>query len=200
MTMLPLFPLNTVLFPEGLLPLRIFETRYLDMVRRCLRDDSRFVIVATEPERESGEHPAETDPSAGFHGVGTEAAIVDWDQRPDGLLGILVKGEGRRIIHNARRADDGLWLGDVEPVPEYPEVSLPVDYTSLAELLERLLDQLGTPWSHLERRFDDSTWVAARLTELLPIDLEIKQQLLESDDPIERLERLRAAMLAASKS
>ena len=200
MTTLPLFPLNTVLFPEGLLPLRIFETRYLDMVRRCLRDDSRFVIVATEPERESGALPAETDASAGFYGVGTEAAIVDWDQRPDGLLGILVKGEARRVIHNARRADDGLWLGEVEPLPEYPEVSLPVDYASLADLLERLLDQLGTPWSHLERRFDDSTWVAARLTELLPIDLEIKQQLLEADDPIERLERLRAAMLAASKS
>ncbi|MFO7953886.1 LON peptidase substrate-binding domain-containing protein [Thioalkalivibrio sp.] len=200
MTTLPLFPLNTVLFPEGLLPLRIFETRYLDMVRRCLRDDGRFVIVATEPERQSGELPAETDPSAGFYGVGTEATIVDWDQRPDGLLGILVKGEGRRVIHNARRAEDGLWLGEVEPLPEYPEVSLPVDYASLADLLERLLDQLGTPWSHLERRFDDSTWVAARLTELLPIDLEIKQQLLEADDPIERLERLRAAMLAASKS
>ena len=200
MTTLPLFPLNTVLFPEGLLPLRIFETRYLDMVRRCLRDDSRFVIVATEPERESGALPAETDASAGFYGVGTEAAIVDWDQRPDGLLGILVKGEARRVIHNARRADDGLWLGEVEPLPEYPEVSLPVDYASLADLLERLLDQLGTPWSHLERRFDDSTWVGARLTELLPIDLEIKQQLLEADDPIERLERLRAAMLAASKS
>ena len=200
MTTLPLFPLNTVLFPEGLLPLRIFETRYLDMVRRCLRSDGRFVIVATEPERESGELPSETDPSAGFYSVGTEAVIVDWDQRPDGLLGILVKGEGRRVIHNARHADDGLWLGDVGPLPEYPEVSLPVDYASLADLLERLLDQLGTPWSHLERRFDDSTWVAARLTELLPIDLEIKQQLLEADDPIERLERLRAAMLAASKS
>ncbi|WP_018937271.1 MULTISPECIES: LON peptidase substrate-binding domain-containing protein [unclassified Thioalkalivibrio] len=200
MTTLPLFPLNTVLFPEGLLPLRIFETRYLDMVRRCLRSDGRFVIVATEPERESGELPSESDPSAGFYSVGTEAVIVDWDQRPDGLLGILVKGEGRRVIHNARHADDGLWLGDVEPLPEYPEVSLPVDYASLADLLERLLDQLGTPWSHLERRFDDSTWVAARLTELLPIDLEIKQQLLEADDPIERLERLRAAMLAASKS
>ncbi|WP_019594735.1 LON peptidase substrate-binding domain-containing protein [Thioalkalivibrio sp. ALM2T] len=200
MTTLPLFPLNTVLFPEGLLPLRIFETRYLDMVRRCLRDDGRFVIVATEPEPDSGERPSETDPSVGFHGVGTEAVIVDWDQRPDGLLGILVKGEGRRVIENARRADDGLWLGDVEPLQEYPEVSLPVDYASLADLLERLLDQLGTPWSHLERRFDDSTWVAARLTELLPIDLEVKQQLLEADDPIERLERLRAAMLAASKS
>lgn len=81
-----------------------------------------------------------------------------------------------------------------------PDVSLPVDYASLADLLERLLDQLGTPWSHLERRFDDSSWVVGRLTELLPIDLEVKQQLLEADDPIERLERLRAAMLAASKS
>ncbi len=200
MNTLPLFPLNTVLFPDGLLPLRIFETRYLDMVRRCLRDDSRFVIVGIEPDPTSGQPPSETDTSTGFYAVGTEAAIVDWDQRSDGLLGILVKGEGRRTIHNARRAEDGLWLGEVEALEEYPAVSLPVDYASLAELLERLLDQLGTPWSHLERHLDDSTWVAARLTELLPIDLEIKQGLLEADDPIERLERLRAAMLATTKS
>ncbi|WP_019023775.1 MULTISPECIES: LON peptidase substrate-binding domain-containing protein [unclassified Thioalkalivibrio] len=202
MTTLPLFPLNTVLFPEGLLPLRIFETRYLDMVRRCLREDGRFVIVAIEPDTESGapRPDAETDPSVGFHPIGTEVAIVDWDQRPDGLLGILVKGERRHQLHNPRRAEDGLWLAEVEPLQERPDVSLPVDYASLADLLERLLDQLGTPWSHLERRFDDSSWVVGRLTELLPIDLEVKQQLLEADDPIERLERLRAAMLAASKS
>ena len=202
MTTLPLFPLNTVLFPEGLLPLRIFETRYLDMVRRCLREDGHFVIVAIEPDAESGEpRPgAETDPGAGFYRVGTEVAIVDWDQRPDGLLGILVQGRQRRRIHNPRRADDGLWLGEVETLEEWPAVSLPVDYTSLAQLLERLLDQLGTPWSHLERRLDDSAWVAGRLAELLPIDLDTRQRLLEADDPIERLERLRAAMLAASDS
>ncbi|MGM0553242.1 MAG: LON peptidase substrate-binding domain-containing protein [Pseudomonadota bacterium] len=200
MTSLPLFPLNTVLFPGGLLPLRIFETRYLDMVRRCLREDGRFVIVAIEPDPETDEPHAETDPSAGFYRVGTEAMIVDWDQRPDGLLGILVQGERRCSIQSAERAASGLWAGEVVPLEEWPAVSLPVDYTSLAELLERLLDQLGTPWSHLERRIDDSAWVAARLTELLPIDLDVKQQLLETDDPIERLERLRAAMLAAPTS
>ncbi len=200
MTTLPLFPLNTVLFPGGLLPLRIFETRYLDMVRRCLREDGRFVIVAIEPDPESGEPHAETDPAAGFYRVGTEVVIVDWDQRPDGLLGILVQGERRCAIQMPRRVASDLWVGEVESLEEWPAVSLPLDYTSLAGLLERLLDQLGTPWSHLERRLDDSAWVAARLTELLPIDLGVKQRLLETDDPIERLERLRAAMLAAPKS
>ncbi|WP_018935284.1 LON peptidase substrate-binding domain-containing protein [Thioalkalivibrio sp. ALJ24] len=200
MKTLPLFPLNTVLFPGGMLPLRIFETRYLDMVRRCMRDDSGFVVVAIEPPAEGEEAPSEADPSVGFHSLGTEARIIDWDQRPDGLLGILARGAQRQRIHQPRRGADGLWVGEVEPLDEWPAVSLPVDYASLAELLERLLDQLGTPWSHLERHPDDSAWVAGRLTELLPLDLAIKQSLLESDDPIDRLERLRAAMLAQSSS
>ncbi len=200
MKTLPLFPLNTVLFPDGMLPLRIFETRYLDMVRRCMRDDGGFVVVAIEPPAEGEEPPSEADPSVGFHTMGTEARIIDWDQRPDGLLGILARGAQRQRIHQPRRGPDGLWLGEVEPLAEWPSVSLPVDYASLAELLERLLDQLGTPWSHLERHLDDSAWVAGRLTELLPLDLAIKQSLLESDDPIDRLERLRAAMLAQPSS
>jgi len=187
----PLFPLNTVLFPEGLLPLRIFETRYIDMIRECLRGGgSGFVVVSI---RDGSESSAE----AQFSALGTRAEVIDWEQRPDGLLGILACGRERvRVLAHERRPD-GLMVGQVEPVAEWPPLALPLEYASLAGLLERLLDQLGTPWSHLERKIGDSAWVAGRLTELLPLDLQLKQELLEEDDPLQRLQRLRSAMLAA---
>ena len=191
MRSVPLFPLNTVLLPDGLLPLRIFETRYIDMIRDCLRGGGGgFVIVSI---REGSENSTE----AQFSVVGTRAEVIDWEQRPDGLLGILACGRERvRILAHERRTD-GLLVGDVETLPDWPALELPLEYASLAGLLERLLDQLGAPWSHLERRIGDSAWVAGRLTELLPLDLRIKQELLEEDDPLQRLQRLRSAMLAA---
>ncbi|AHE99319.1 LON peptidase substrate-binding domain-containing protein [Thioalkalivibrio paradoxus] len=191
MKTLPVFPLNTVLFPDGLLPLRIFETRYIDMVRECMRGDGGgFVVVRIG-------QGSETSPAVEFAALGTRAEIIDWEQRPDGLLGILACGRERVRILDYQRRPDGLIVGDIEPVPEWPALDLPLEYASLAGLLERLLDQLGTPWSHLERRLQDSAWVAGRLIELLPLGLDTKQSLLEQDDPLERLRRLRAAMLAA---
>jgi uncharacterized protein len=129
--------------------------------------------------------------------VGTRAEVIDWEQRPDGLLGILASGRERvRILAHERRPD-GLLVGEVEPLPDWPALDLPLEYASLAGLLERLLDQLGAPWSHLDRRIDDSGWVAGRLAELLPLEQQIKQELLEENDPLARLQRLRSAMLAA---
>lgn len=191
MKTLPLFPLNTVLFPDGLLPLRIFETRYIDMVRECMRDGGGgFVVVAI---REGNE----TSPAVEFAQIGTRAEIIDWEQRADGLLGILACGRERVRVLSYRRQSDGLLIAQVEALPPWPELDLPVEYASLAGLLDRLLEQLGTPWSHLERRIGDAGWVAGRLTELLPLDLPTKQALLEENDPLERLSRLHAAMLAA---
>jgi uncharacterized protein len=187
--LLPLFPLNTVLFPEGLLPLRIFETRYIDMVRDCMRrGGTGFVVVSIQ-------EGSEVSPDAQFAAVGTRAEIIDWEQRPDGLLGILACGRERVRIHGHERRSDGLLVGEVEPIPEWPALPLGVDHASLAGLLERLLDQLGTPWSHLERRLDDTAWVSGRLSELLPLDLAAKQRLLEQDDPLERIRQLRDLMM-----
>ncbi len=191
MNSIPLFPLNTVLFPEGLLPLRIFETRYIDMIRECLRGEGGGFVVLSIREG------IETSAEARFSTLGTRAEVIDWEQRPDGLLGILACGRERVRVVSHERRPDGLLVGRVEAVEEWPALELPLEFSSLAGLLERLLDQLGAPWSHLERRVGDSAWVAGRLTELLPLDLGIKQQLLEEDDPLERLRRLRSAMLVA---
>ena len=181
---IPLFPLGTVLFPGGPLPLRIFETRYIDLVRRCLRDDSGFGVVLIREGVEAG-GPALT------YDVGTYARIVDFSQQPDGLLGIRAAGERRFRIVERRRARDGLNVADVEWLPEASPHPLPEDFAELGPALDAILAQVGEPFASLERRLDDAAWVAGRLTEILPIPPGHKQHCLELDDPLERLRFLR---------
>lgn len=185
----PLFPLQTVLFPGGVLPLRIFETRYIDMVRDCLRESQGLVVVALRAG-------SEIQQAVHFADLGTYAEVVDWEQRPEGLLGIVVQGRQRVRIQAPRQQTDGLWRGDLAPLEEWPDVEAPVAYASMVDLLQRLLEQLGPPWSDMPQRLQDAAWVAGRLTELMPLETDLKQEILETDDPLERLTRLRAAMLA----
>ena len=181
---IPLFPLNTVLFPGGPLPLRIFEARYIDLVRRCLRDESGFGVVLIREGMEAG------GPALTFD-VGTYARIVDFSQQPDGLLGIRAQGERRFRILERRRARDGLNLADVEWLPDERALPLPEEFAELGPALEAILAQAGEPYASLERRADDAAWVAGRLAEILPIPAPHKQHCLELDDPVERLRYLR---------
>lgn len=184
---LPLFPLHSVLFPGGLLPLRIFEARYLDMVRDCLRDDTGFGICLIETGEEVG--PAPT-----IHRLGTLARVADWNRRDDGLLGIVARGERRLRVLEYVAAPNGLLVGEVELLPDEPEAPLPEDQTPLSDLLRRMLDQLGEPFSTLGGDYARAGWVGARLTELLPLPPATKQQLFELDDPLCRLGELRAIL------
>jgi hypothetical protein len=181
---IPLFPLGTVLFPGGPLPLRIFETRYIDLVRRCLRDDSGFGVVLIREGVEAG-GPALT------YDVGTYARIVDFSQQPDGLLGIRAAGGRRFRIDERRRARDGLNVADVEWLPADVPQPLPEEFAELGPALDAILAQVGEPYASLERHLDDADWVAARLAEILPIPPGHKQHCLELDDPVERLRFLR---------
>lgn len=182
----PLFPLNTVLFPGGPLPLRIFEARYLDMVGRCLKEDSPFGVVLI---REGGEvGPAET------HEVGTLARIVDWYQGSDGLLGVTARGERRFRVLATERQPDGLNVGEIELLPEEDDVPLPEEYRPMATILSGVLDDLGRLYEDLERRLDDAGWVTNRFVEILPIDLEEKQLCLEQSDPVQRLRLVQAVL------
>jgi Lon protease-like protein len=181
---IPLFPLGTVLFPGGPLPLRIFETRYIDLVRRCLREGSGFGVVLIREGVEAG-GPAKT------FDVGTYARIVDFSQQPDGLLGIRGTGERRFRILERRRARDGLNLADVEWLAEERPQPLPEEYAELGPTLEAILGQAGEPYSSLERHPGDAAWVSARLAEILPVPSVHKQHCLELDDPLERLRYLR---------
>jgi uncharacterized protein len=182
---IPLFPLGTVLFPGGPLPLRIFEARYIDLVRRCLREDSGFGVVLLTDGAEAADGPTATSD------VGTYARIVDFSSQPDGLLGIEARGERRFRILSRSRARDGLNLAAVEWLPEEVHMEVPEEFSELGPALDYVLGQVGDPYESLERRLDDAGWVAGRLAEILPLPPAQKQQCLELDDPIERLRFLR---------
>jgi len=181
----PLFPLNTVLFPGGPLPLRIFETRYLDMVRHCMRQRCPFGVVLIRAGSEVGATGA-----GATCAVGTTARIVDFDSLPDGLLGITCLGERKFKVTKHWQQDDGLHLGDIEfAVPE-GRVELPGEFRHLGELLTKVLPELGELYADVPKHFTDASWVGCRLAEILPLSLSEKQYCLELDDPIARLARL----------
>jgi len=180
---LALFPLNTVLFPEGPLPLRIFEPRYLDMVRRCMRERSAFGVVLILGGSEAGT-------VTGTAEVGTTARISDFYPLPDGLLGIACLGERKFRVERRWKQSDGLNLAEVTWLPQEPAVELPEQYRHLGELLRKVLPELGELYVPVEKRVSDASWVGFRLAEILPVSLSEKQQCLELDDPLARLARL----------
>lgn len=182
MTMrVPLFPLNTVLFPGGTLALRVFEPRYMRMISDCLKQDAPFGICLIR----SG---AEVGPAAEPFRIGTLARIIDWEQRIDGLLGITVRGERRFTIDRQHVDDQQLLHADVTLLAPAPAVQVRADFQPLADLLRRIVGQLGELYALDGDRYDDADWVGCRIAELLPLPLRDKQRLLEISDPMQRLE------------
>lgn len=182
---LPLFPLSNVLFPGGHLQLRIFEPRYIDLVRECSRTGRAFGVCMILEGREAGQ-PAV--PAA----VGTLATITDFHTSEDGLLGIVAEGGQRFRVTRTRVRSDGQVRGDIAPWVDEPTMVLPAEFGLLATILERLSDQMMPPWRHdMAERADDASWVGFRLSELLPLDPNECQHMLELDDPLQRLAELR---------
>lgn len=186
MSELPLFPLQTVLFPDGRLALRVFEPRYLDMVARCLRGENRFGVIAIR-------HGSEVGAATTTYEIGTSAEIVDWHQENDGLLGILAAGRAPFRLVATRREPDGLYVGEVDWTPPSPPLPLPATHEPLVALLKRLLDPMPL-YRDVAPAFEDAAWVGGRLIELLPLGLAFKQSLLETPDAGQRLDRLAAAL------
>jgi uncharacterized protein len=184
-SVIALFPLHTVLFPGGPLPLRIFETRYTDMVRRCMREEAPFGVVLIQEGEEAGEVATTAT-------VGSAARIVDFHTLPDGLLGISCVGGRKFRVQRVWRAADGLNMGEVDWLAAEPQLPLPADYERLGAAVRRALADLAEHYQHVEKRFDDAAWVSARLAELLPLELDAKQALLEMEDPVARLDALMA--------
>jgi len=183
---LPLFPLNAVLFPGGPLPLRIFEPRYLDMVSRCLREQSGFAVVKIIDGEESSA-------TASFAATGTEAGIVDFDQLDGGLLGISCVGRERVRVLEAWREPDGLNRGRVVDIDADPVVPVPPSQAWLGELVRRVLPEAGAIYRYVTSQ-EDAAWVGYRLAEMLPLSLPDRQALLELTDPLERLSALEPAV------
>lgn len=178
---LPLFPLSTVLYPGGRLDLRIFERRYLDLIRDCTRSGQPFGVCLIVRGHEAGE-PAL--PAA----FGTTARIEDFSTLPDGLLGIVARGQRRFHVDRTRVRDNGLIVARVALAEPEPVIAVPPEYGVLTTILQRLAEQVGGELGDAEQaRFDDAAWVAFRLAELLPLENEERQQLLQESSAVARL-------------
>jgi hypothetical protein len=185
---LPLFPLNPVLFPGGRLPLQIFEPRYMDMVVRCMRRDEAFGVVLIRRGSDARLAPDSTQPE--IFDVGTEAHIVDFNQLSNGRLGIVVRGGRKFRIRETWEQEDHLLLGRVEFLPEEPALPVTAEHEELVDILRELIKHPMIEKLGLDITFNDARSVGWRLSELLPIEPEIKQSLLKLQLPRERLQEL----------
>ena len=187
---LPLFPLHAVLFPGGRLPLRIFEQRYIEMAKACLRDEASFGVCLITRGDEVAKPGNEATPPE-FAAIGTLATIRAWDMPELGILHVTAQGEARFSVRATATQANGLIVGETTPVPAEPSVATGDAQRPLAQLLELLVARIGAQNFPDERAFDDATWVGYRLAELLPLPLSIKQSMLEMNDAEVRLAVLR---------
>jgi hypothetical protein len=177
---LPLFPLNTVVFPGGMQPLRIFEQRYLTMIKQAIADNTTFGICAIREGTETG------TPAVPYS-VGTLVRITDWDMPQNGILHIDTLAQERFVIRSTRTDPSGLLLGAIEAVSSEPAVAIPDDLELAVEILRHVIDEYGDAHFPSPHEFNNAVWVGYRLSEVLPLKLSIKQNLLEMNDSLTRL-------------
>lgn len=183
---IPLFLLNTVLHSGGRLELRVFETRYMDMVKERLRSAAPFGVCLLERGEELAAAQGETVVP---HRVGTLASIADWEMPQFGILNVITHGGARFRIIDHHTMPDGLLRATVETLPDPPVTPIPGDYARLVPMLRALLDALETP-PPLPHRFFDAAWVADRWAEILPLPLDLRQRVLEMDNGVARLDAI----------
>ena len=178
---LAIFPLNAVLFPGGLLPLRVFEQRYMDMAKGCLREDRPFGVCLIRSGREVGAPATPED-------IGCTARIVEWDMQQLGVLSIRTRGEQRFRIKSSRVTEAGLTRAEVEMLPQDEDASVPEAFGACSTLLKAVVDEHGEEILASPANFDSASWVSSRLAEILPVPLAAKQKLLELEDALQRIE------------
>jgi Lon protease-like protein len=188
MAELPFFPLRTVLFPEGLLELRIFEARYLDLVSRCWRERTPFGVVALR----SGSEARSGGDAVQLYDTGTLAELIDVDSAEAGILAVRCRGGERfRLVGAAHQERDGLWLATTEPIAADPVVAPAPGHADIVQALAESIAALAAQGTRpfLEpHRLDSAGWVADRWCEILPLPLEVRQRLLVLADPLARLD------------
>lgn len=196
---LPLFPLQTVLFPGGLLPLRIFEVRYLDMVQRCQREGAPFGVVSLIQGHEVARTPSTqgTTPQGTevFQNVGTLARIEHFEQVQAGLIVVRVRGVQRFRVQASHKLKHGLWVASVELIPHDLPSPVPTDLAGTSRSLQQVLQSLQAQATRPEElpitppyQWNDAGWVANRWCDLLPVGTELKHRLMSLDAPLLRLE------------
>jgi Lon protease-like protein len=179
---LPLFPLGTVLFPGSRLPLRIFEPRYLAMLRDCLRDGSGFGVCLIQEGREVGAPAMPAD-------MGCLASIIEWEMPETDLYHVMTVGSDRFRVLTTHTQVDGLLRGDVVTLEPEAGVPVPESHRLCVDVLRQLIERVGEAWFPPPHHFEDASWVSYRLAEVLPFDAIEKQRMLVANDPIARLDR-----------
>lgn len=186
---IPLFPLGSVLFSGGRLPLRIFEPRYLDLVGRCMKTQSGFGVVLIRQGSEA-RRPGDDEPPTLFD-IGTYARIVDFNRLDDGKLGIVCAGDRKYRIHRSWQAPDHLAMAEVEFLPDEEAAAVDDEFASLVEVLRLLTKHPMVQQLGLQVDYDDARSVSWRLAELLPLRAETKQELLKMESAPLRLEEIK---------
>jgi Lon protease-like protein len=193
---LPIFTLKSILFPQGALALKVFEPRYLDMLIQCEKRTTGFGVCLIDEDNEVGQ-------AAKIYSVGSLVKITFWEYHKDGLLGISVQGEQKFKIIDQYIQKNKLILADVQLLPQELLLELPEQYIPMRNVLKKIFASLLHPYITLLKNYDDASWVSARLTEFLPLNLYQKQQLFELNEPMVRLsilydEMLKLGMLSES--
>lgn len=187
---IPLFPLGTVLFPDGVIALKIFEARYLDMIKQCLRDKTEFGVVSIIKNPEINDQ----DLPPPFSNIGTLALIEEFDPVQPALYMTKSFGTQRFKLLNSAQQENGLWVGEVELLDKDPLMPIPQEHQGVAKLLDEIIsviqseDLLGDAPFKKPFKTDDCGWVSNRLAELLPISLAQKNHLLAQTNPRIRLD------------
>jgi Lon protease-like protein len=191
MASIPLFPLNTTLFPDGHLPLQVFEVRYLDMIKRCIEQDEEFGVVSLV----EGSETRVPDKQDTLSGGGTMAKITEWVTPMPGLLQVSCVGTTRFHVRSAQQLKHGLWIAEVDTVAEDMVVPVPTEQQDVANALGSLIRSLQKKQISISKmplappyRLDEAGWVANRWCELLRLPPEEKQRLLLQENPVLRLE------------
>lgn len=187
---IPLFPLNIVLFPGGRFDLQIFERRYIDLVSHCMRTDTGFGICLLK----SGDETNGKNLNQTVYNTGTYAKIVDWDQLESGLLGITVEGAVKFVARDFWKEEDDVLHASVEfsdiESTEAEAIPLGDEYSALSELLRNLEDHPLVAGRNLSIDYSDLRQLGWRLSELIPLGIDVRQELLELNDPVERLSKI----------
>ena len=189
----PLFPLNTVLFPGGLLPLRIFEQRYLEMAKGCLRDRTAFGVCLIREGAEVGTPATHED-------LGCLARVTQWDMQQLGLLQLVAQGAERFRVLAKQIRTDGLILADIELLAEPVDTPIAGRFRACRQLLERIVAEHGERLFAKPFLLDSSAWVGSRLAEVLPLPAAARQKLLELDDSVQRLEILQRLLVESAQT
>jgi uncharacterized protein len=187
---IPLFPLGTVLFPDGVIALKIFEARYLDMIKQCLREKTEFGVISIIKNLDANQESS----AVSFSNIGTLALIEDFDPVQPALYMTKSFGTQRFKLLSSTQESNGLWIGDIELLEKDPHIPIPQEHQKVAQLLDEIIsviqseDLLGEALFKKPFKVDDCGWVSNRLAELLPISLLQKNHLLAQTNPRIRLD------------